>query len=257
MVEIFTNIERAKILQLYEREVFQVPYIHSVLTGIQNGRLFANNGNDPTCAFICHDFGWSQIIGNMNEAFESDLFDFIFNQEAFSCFKVRAFSPNHAEFYRTFSEEAERCQFRLTVFEEGPKIPEEFSLKQIEPNNSKLLSDSFGLDLYSRNWPSKIAFHNNSFGFFVELENQPVSVCYASATNNDVLEIDVFTAPDYRGFGLAKVVCGSFIQECLNNNLIPCWDCFTNNEGSMNLARSLGFSIHFGPYPFYTYNRRK
>ncbi len=53
MIEIFTNINRAQILQLYEREAFQIPYIHSVLTGIQNGRLFANDHDHPTCAFIC------------------------------------------------------------------------------------------------------------------------------------------------------------------------------------------------------------
>ena len=257
MVEIFTNIERARILQLYELESFQFPYIHCVLTGIQNGRLFANDRDHPSSALICHDFGWSQIIGDMDKAFESDLANFIFNQEAFSCYKVRAFSPRHAEFYRTFADEAERCQFRLTAFDPAPKAPDNFLVKQIKPNNSKLLSNSFGLDLYFRNWPSKNAFHINSFGFYVEHENQPVSVCYSCATNNNIIEIDVFTDPDFRGSGLAKLVCSTFIEECLKNNLTPNWDCFTNNKGSMNLALSLGFSIYSGPYLFYTYNRRK
>ena len=66
------------------------------------------------------------------------------------------------------------------------------------------------------------------------------------------VEVDVLTQPEYRGKGLGRSVVLAFTARCLESGLKPAWDCFTNNAGSMALARSCGFVPACPAYPFYT-----
>lgn len=258
MIEVYTNKHRAKIEKLYLNQTFQFPFIHSTICGLQNGRIWTDHLENPTSAFICHDFGWSQIIG-FNDSFICDLKRFIFEEESFSSFKIRAFcpEPKHISFFRKESQEAERQQFRLLKLNNLNDLPGGFTIKQVDKSNSEHISVRLGLDFFARNWPSRASFDSCSFGFAIfNKNNEVVSVCYSCACLYDIHEIDIFTHEEYRGRGLAKIVCSHFIDFCLNHSLIPNWDCFTNNAGSMALAKRLGFTSHSDPYPFFTYNRK-
>ena len=83
MHELFTNRQVSLAKKLYEKEQIKFPFIHSVLTAIQNGRVFANSNVDPTCCFVMHDFGWSQYFGSFDKNFFSQVENFIFDEEAF------------------------------------------------------------------------------------------------------------------------------------------------------------------------------
>ena len=257
MYEIHTNIQRQKIENLYLNEKFKFPFISSVASAIQNGRIFANNLLSPSSFFICHDFGWSQLVG-ADPVFIGNLKKFIFEDEAFSSLKIRAFVPDviHLKFFSENADPAERCQFRLEKYEPLSSVPSEVQIKKINSENMDRIDRIFGLDFFKRNWPSKSSFSRNSFGFFVTHNQKPVAICYSCASMDNVEEIDVYTLQESRGQGFATIACKAFIQECINLGKVPNWDCFTNNNGSMALARSLGFKEYLDPYPFYTYNRR-
>ena len=60
--------------------------------------------------------------------------------------------------------------------------------------------------------------------------------------------------PAYRHLGLAKAVVRLFNQSCLAQNVLPLWDCFTNNTASMALCQSVGFVPLGEPYSFFTIN---
>jgi RimJ/RimL family protein N-acetyltransferase len=111
------------------------------------------------------------------------------------------------------------------------------------------------IDLFSRFWPSEISFNNNSLGFLIENNSEVVSVCYSCGMYNNIHEIDVFTKETHRDKGLAKIICANFIDYCFKNKLIPNWDCFINNTGSIELSKSLGYEKILEPYKFYTYKR--
>ena len=81
----------------------------------------------------------------------------------------------------------------------NPTLPVGFQIAPIDSTNSRQVSETFGLDLFSRNWPSEPSFHRNSFGFVVYRDQVPCSVCYSCASMNGVEEIDVFSAPASRG----------------------------------------------------------
>ena len=52
--------------------------------------------------------------------------------------------------------------------------------------------------------------------------------------------------------GIGNYLVKEFNNRCFMNNIKPLWDCFTNNIGSMNLAKSAGFQKKGKPYKFYT-----
>ena len=49
-------------------------------------------------------------------------------------------------------------------------------------------------------------------------------------------DIEILTAETHRHKGLATVVARAFIDHCLKHDLVPNWDCWTNNQPSVVLA---------------------
>ena len=258
MKEIFLNEQKSLIKKLYHKEKFQFPIISSVIDSIQSGKIYTDDLNNPKCAFILHTFGWSQIIGKRNRKFINDLKNFIFINEEFQSIKIRNYSPFDNHFFKkTTAEISERCKFQIKKNIKNIRIKKKYKLKKIDFKNCKKVNKFLKIDLFSRFWPSYTSFINNSFGYFIEYKNRPVSICYSCGINEEVVEIDVFTDEKFRGKGLAKFVCKKFIDECKKKKLKANWDCFTNNIGSIKLAKSLGFKKILYPYKFYTYNKKK
>ena len=78
-----------------------------------------------------------------------------------------------------------------------------------------------------------------------------ISICYGAAIDNKVAEIDIITDQRYRKHGYGYEVAQKFMQNSINKNIKPSWDCFTNNDGSMRLAKKLGFTFQM-KYNFHT-----
>ena len=259
MIELFSNSSKSSALELYKNSGHIFPFIFSVLAGLQNGRIFANDEQKMTSIMVMHDFGWSHIFGERDENFRREIEEFIFEYESFSCAKVRLFGPDDfwlEDFYK-YAEQSERCQFRLENNNYKAESPEKFSIKQITTENSRLVDDALNMHLFNRNWPSFEAFQNSAIGFFAEKNDEICAICYSCAIAGDVHEIDIFTHEKFRNQGIGLEVAKSFINYVLREGLIPNWDCFTNNTGSMKLAEALGFKTVNKPYKFFTYNRRK
>lgn len=258
MIEVFANRHLLLVRNLYRTELQRFPFIGAVLTGIQRGRVWVDDIAAPRTAFVCHDFGWSQLIGAPEERFLEQLQSFLFDEESFSSVKLRIFAPNHAPAFDPYCERSERQQFELKKArcDTLDEILDGCSVVEISKENGSVVSDALGLSLFDRNWPSSEAFFANSFGFAAIVDGHVVASCYSCAEMDGIHEIDILTVPSYRRFGLARHLALRFIAECHKRGFTPNWDCFTNNAGSMALSKSLGFVARSGPVPFFTYNRR-
>ena len=259
MFELFTNKSRNKALEIYEGTAFIFSFIHSVLAGIQNGGVFADNQENPNCVFVIHDFGWSQFFGRFEPEFLRAITEFVFIEESFSSIKIRLFCPEDlwSKPFEKYADIAERCQFRIPEQEKSSLNGDIGRIEQIGSHNLLEVNKQFDLYLFSRNWPSKPAFENGSFGVVIRINNEYASICYSCASANEVHEIDIFTKEKFREKGFGKLAAQAFINEAVRRKKIANWDCFTNNLGSMGLANSLGFQACSHPYKFFTYNRRK
>ena len=254
MIEVFLPSDKLKVKKFYIKEKYIFPIINSVIDGLQAGKIFVDNIKNPQSAFVLHSFGWSQIFGKNNPEFLKKLKKYILVDGLYPSLKIRNYTPQNKYFFSNANAQiSERCKFRIYKLDKKKyKISKKFKIKKINSDNCEKVNKDLKIDLFSRFWPSKLSFINNSFGFLIEYENSVVSVIYSCGIYENVHEIDVFTHEKFRGKGLARIVSENFINRCLINNIIPNWDCFTNNEGSINLAKSLGYKKFLYPYKFYT-----
>lgn len=119
----------------------------------------------------------------------------------------------------------------------------DISIQAISREHFDRLSE-FNLDFPGQFWTSEHDFIENGIGFVAweARKEKVVSICYSACIDQyGTVEIDVATLANYEGKGLGKLVSSHFIAHCIEQNLVPNWDCFVSNTPSLRLAEKLGF----------------
>lgn len=91
-------------------------------------------------------------------------------------------------------------------------------------------------------WASIDDFLANGLGFALLNGDEIASACISVFASRERLEIDVHTDEKYQRRGFAMLTTSAFIEECLRRGQQPNWECFWENEASTQLAGRLGFS---------------
>lgn len=238
------------------------PLIAAVLESVQVGVVYADREENPTQVYVEHVFGFAQVFGTPKPAFEQALQHYLLVDKAFSCAKVRLYTPHCLGFLQSSECEGLRSwrqHFQLdTAFtgtaDHATKEPvRDLTLVHADASHVDLIEGAFGV--VGRFWRTPGDFVHDSNAVLALVNSQPAALCYAAAVAGGRAEIDVLTLPAYRHLGLAKAVVRLFNQRCLSQNVLPLWDCFTNNTASMALCQSAGFVPLGEPYPFFTINR--
>ncbi|AIY77519.1 GNAT acetyltransferase family protein [Bacillus cereus] len=115
------------------------------------------------------------------------------------------------------------------------------SLKNIEFLQSKILEF----------WSSLDEFFNEGIGYCMVFENMIVSVCFSGFVFENIHCIDIETIEGHQGRKLAQTVAHSFVKECLENNIIPYWDCMELNKPSVAVVENVGFTNVFNYVGYY------
>jgi RimJ/RimL family protein N-acetyltransferase len=244
---------------LYCRHNATFPLIAAVLGNVQDGIVYADSAADPTQVYVEHAFGFAQIFGASAPGFEGELRRHLLVEKAFSSNKVRLYTPFFPDFLR--ADEciplcAWRQHFRLDasrVTFEAVDVPQGTVLLHGDLRNIALIESAFGV--VRRFWRSDRDFAGSSNAVLALVKGKPAALCYAAAIAEGRAEIDVMALPAYRNLGLAKAAVQMFNQRCLAQDVLPLWDCFTNNAASMALCRATGFVPLGDPYAFLTINR--
>lgn len=238
------------------------PLIAAVLSGDQDGVVHADCEENPAQVYVEHAFGFAQVFGVSVPAFERALQRYLLIDKSFSCAKVRLYTPSAPEFLRSPDYDGLRSwrqHFRLDTTRADPEANESqvlvngVALVYVKADHMDLIEQDFRV--VSRFWRNPVDFAARSNAVLALVDGQPAAICYAAAVAGGKAEIDVLTLPAYRHLGLAKAVVRLFNQRCLDQNVLPLWDCFTNNSASMALCQSIGFAPLGDPYPFFTINR--
>jgi hypothetical protein len=242
----------------YRQRTEFFPLIMAVLTRSQRGTVYANRMSNPEVFFVEHKFGFSQLCGEPNPEFTDALAKHLFVVQDFESPKIRCYAPHTATYLCQFAGQcarSQRMQFRLGSTDSPSQPRGDCESVAVDNSNVDEINEVMGLQLFDRFWESRDEFLERGFGTVVTHQGRPVSLCYAAAIGDGVAEIDVATVASARMLGFGKVAVSGFLRQCRTRNLIPNWDCFTNNSGSMRLAASLGFVPHMGPYDFYTISK--
>ena len=247
---------------IYSKHGAFFPLIAAVLSNAQDGVVYADCEENPTQVYVEHVFGFAQVFGNPVPVFEQALQRYLLVDKAFSCAKVRLYA-NHCPGFLQISEcdglRSWRQHFqlnnaRMKTVSNAIKVPiKGLDLVYADASQLGLIEEVFGV--MGRFWRTPDNFLRQSNAVLALIEGQAAALCYAAAVAGGRAEIDVLTVPVYRHAGLAKAVVRMFSQRCLEQNVLPLWDCFTNNAASMALCQSTGFVPLGDPYPFFTINR--
>lgn len=247
---------------LYLKHCAYFPLIAAVLNNTQNGIILADCIENPTQIYVEHAFGFAQIFGRPVPTFERYLHQYLFIDRAFMCEKVRLYTPHYPNFlqendYKSLQSVRQHFQLDLangkTINPVNTQKNKDVTLVLANMSHLKMIADTFGV--MGRFWRTEDDFINYSNAVIAIVNGQAAALCYAAAIANDKAEIDVLTLPAYRHLGLAKAAVHLFNRHCIAQNLLPLWDCFTNNTASMALCRSTGFIPLDEPYHFFTINR--
>lgn len=244
---------------LYPDGVSYFPIIAAVLGGGQDGHVYADSIYKPRQVYVEHASGFAQVFGAPAPAFEESLRRHLFIYKKFSSAKVRLYTPHKPNFLSAGDRSStqswrQRFYFDSSRFGSNNILPNvrssDVQIVSVSRNNASLIEAYFGVAV--RFWRTLEDFVNFSNAVVAVMNGQPAAICYAAAVAGGRAEIDVLTLLPFRHLGLGKAVAHSFVQNCIERNVMPLWDCFTNNAASIALSQSVGFLPIGDPYPFFT-----
>lgn len=261
-MEQLSPAQYAAACDLYQGHGAYFPLIAAVLNNAQDGAIYADCAEQPVQVYVEHAFGFAQAFGRAVPAFEHALQRYLLVDKHFQSAKVRLYTPDIPAFLQggdCHELRSWRQHFQLDV-NRSPSAGDVadapsrgVSLVPADASNVDLIEQAFGV--VGRFWRTREDFARHSNAVLALVEGNAAALCYAAAVAGDRAEIDVLTLPAYRHLGLAKAAVRVFNQRCLTQNVMPLWDCFTNNTASMALCQSVGFLPLGEPYPFFTINR--
>ncbi len=115
------------------------------------------------------------------------------------------------------------------------------SLKNIEFLQSKILEF----------WSSPERFFNEGIGYCIVYDDLIVSVCFSGFVFENIHCIDIETIEGHKGKKLAQKIAHSFVKDCLENDIIPYWDCMELNKPSVAVVETVGFTNVFNYVGYY------
>jgi GNAT superfamily N-acetyltransferase len=253
------------VYKLYTDLDYFFPLIAAVLLDDQDGVVFVDQVNAPSQVYVEHAFGFSQFFGSSLKPtrFMESLKSYWLVEKQFHSEKVRLYSPPSSGSFLVETKRAvlsERLRFQLD---------ENLFLKQQQFSNKNTATNIKGRKLVrgdlnaienafqvvNRFWRSPDDFLDKAKPYLITYQNKVASICYSAATVDGYAEIDVATLPEYRNLGLARLAVTGFVERCQEAGIRPLWDCYTNNEGSMALAKAVGFIPQNSPYDFFTISK--
>ncbi|PFG79139.1 GNAT acetyltransferase [Bacillus sp. YF23] len=238
-----------KVLNVIEDNVKTVPtFSYSVLNNYISGSVYVDS-RTPETILIGTQSGIYFVAGKEdNQKVNDFLFDLycqrkskklrftLFSStEYWDCVINEQFKDNIKQMSRySFVYENKKLSCDKNLFDS------DYSISKID---EKLITNSseFNKDYYKEYWGSVSNFSKNGFGYCILHNGKIVSECTSIFSSLQFSEIDIATHEDYRGQGLASIIAKTFIDHCLENNIMPRWDCDILNESSIKLAQKLGF----------------
>ncbi|CCW08107.1 MULTISPECIES: GNAT family N-acetyltransferase [Bacillus] len=252
--------EYRKVLPVLEGNTRTMTFAYAVCDQVVDGEVFVNG--QLTAGLIITANGIYYLFGDTD--------DQNYNEELFSYLKTAIEKTEKRFTLFTSSEEWEmmleerfsntlrnipRMKFQRVTFEERKRDfnKNTYEVKRIDRRDIERSSE-FKEEYYKEYWGSKETFLNSGFGFCIEQDGIIVAECVSIFSGNGYAEIDIATHEAYQGKGLAQTVATRFIEHCMQNDIIPSWDCYVDNIPSRKLASKLSF---YHPIEYSLFVRKK
>lgn len=237
--------------------------IKAVIEGINPGWVFVDSQKSPQTAMV-----WAKgiqgfyFVGDPNNPdFNNCINDFIDNEiepkavkQGLNRFEFSGETENWCSvleeiFINKKLEKSQQYIYKLKKDSwqdyQKRKLKDGFELRKINQEifyDKKIKNINFLSLEIQRWWNSTEEYLNKTFGYCIMFDNKIVSYCICNFSHGDICTIGIETLDEFRRNGLSQVATEAFVENCLDNQLIPHWECMESNLPSRALAEKLKFN---------------
>jgi len=248
--------------------------VKAVIAGVNPGRIFVDNSASPNSGLVWlgNNDGFFFIGNAENEEFNKEINSFIDNVIVFEAKKVglNCFEAigNHSKWNKTIERIFQHRKLKswdqrvYTLKKEdyedhhGPEIEQRYTVLKIsktlyENKENSLKNIEFLQSKILDFWSSPDGFFNEGIGYCITYDNMIISVCFSGFVFENIHCIDIETIEGHQGRKLAQKIAHRFVKECLENNIVPYWDCMELNKPSVAVVENVGFTNVFNYVGYY------
>ncbi|MBZ3763720.1 GNAT family N-acetyltransferase [Bacillus cereus] len=248
--------------------------VRAVIAGVNPGRIFVDNVSSPNSGLIWlgNNDGFFFIGDAENEEFNKEMNRFINNvivpearKAGLDCFEGIG---NHSKWNKTIERIFQHRNLKswnqrvYTLRKKGyenhhePEIEQEYTVLKMskalyENSNNAFKNIDFLQSKILEFWSSSDRFFNEGIGYCIVYDDVIVSVCFSGFVFENIHCIDIETIEGYQGRKLAQKIAHSFVKDCLENDIIPYWDCMELNKPSVAVVKNVGFTNVFNYVGYY------
>lgn len=237
--------------------------IKAVIEGTNPGWIFVDSIDSPRTAMV-----WSKgiqgfyFIGDKNNPeFNNYINDFIDKEieprgikESLNRFEFSGETEQWCPILEEIFSNRQLNKSRQYIYKFKPdswngykkrKLKDNFILRKIDKD---LLKDKNikNLEFISseilRWWDSYDDYINRTFGYCILFEDKIVNYCICDYVHDNIRPMGIETIEEFRRNGLSQVTTEAFVENCINEQLNPYWECMESNIPSRTLAERLKFS---------------
>lgn len=234
----------------------------AIVENINPGRIFVDDVNDPASGVIWlgNNDGFIFFGNEQNEGFIHKLNNFINHVIIAEAKKVQLkwfeCIGNHEKWNKVIEKAFEHRKLgkwnqKVYSLQPGdykgnskPEIEQEYKVAKmcdfLFENNNNPIKNKFLQAKISEFWDSTERFLRNGRGYCIVYQNEIVSVCFSGFIAGNVHCIDIETLKAHQGKKLAQRIAHHFVEDCIENNLVPYWDCMEMNKPSVAVAENIG-----------------
>lgn len=237
--------------------------VKAIIEGINPGWVFVDSQKSPRTAMV-----WAKgiqgfyFVGDTNNPdFNNCINDFIDNQikpkaaqQGLNRFEFSGETKNWSSvleeiFINRKLEKSQQYIYKLKKDSwqdyQKRKLGDGFELRKINQEifyDKQIKNINFLSLEIQRWWNSTEEYLNKAFGYCIIYDNKIVSYCICNFLHGDIYTIGIETLEEFRRNGLSQVATEAFVENCLDNQLIPHWECMESNLPSRALAEKLRFN---------------
>jgi len=257
------ELKRSESLKV--RSIFREPHLSLVISSVAEcnspGRIWVDDPINPQTAFIWDKAHIFWLVGRPdNEEYNLAVKEFIHEQimpEARKreiyifklCGSLEAWQSISKSIFKKLEKKARRLYVfkRMKIDNWREEIPDGFAMKRIDArflNESSLKNRNFVVDEISSSWDSIDDYLKRGFGFALMHGGEEVACwCTAEYVSKNKCGIGIETLQKYQRREFATLTGYAFVDHCISNDIIPHWDSWDDNIGSIRVAEKVGFEL--------------
>jgi len=90
-------------------------------------------------------------------------------------------------------------------------------------------------------WPSLERFREKGYGTAAVIDASIICWCTAEYVSTSKCGIGIEVIDEFQNKGIATATAARFLKHCINQNIVPHWECDKDNIGSVRVAEKVGF----------------